>query len=155
MWLLPRWVGDMVNIKFEDYISEEEKKAIVLDVYKDLVRSKMNTENDLKRILSNVSYDVFYSIVDDVFDNDSRQLVKSKVDNILSNPVYYNLFKKPDAWDTDSNEAYKHLQQCVKANRPVISAMVQELLEKQVVEACKKDVKDLMNEALSNYLRGF
>ena len=145
----------MSEIKFEDFISEEEKKEIVVGEFRNLVRREMAEEKDLKRILSNVSFDVYYNIVDRCFDGKSKEIVKEKVDAILADPTSYNIFKKPDAWDREINSAYRYLQDCIANNKLNIAEKVAELLDSQVVEACKKDVKDLVETVLSEHIRRF
>lgn len=142
-----------MEINFEDYISDEEKKEIVVEEYRSLVRAKMKTEYDLKRILSNIAYDVYYDIVDECFDGTSKKLLKDNIDKIIADPSSYNIFKKPNAWDRDANSAYKYLQEVIVANKPKIAKIVSDLLEEQTIKACKEDMTKTIHDVLAGYIR--
>lgn len=144
-----------MEINFEDYLSDEEKKEIIINEYRTLVQRKMKTENDLKRILSNVSFEVFYKIVDDCFDGISKATIKEQIDRIISDPKSYNIFKRPDAWDRETNSAYRHMQEVINNHKPKITKKISDLMDEQVIKTCKSDIKDLVETILSEHIKSF
>jgi hypothetical protein len=144
-----------MEINIDEYLSEEDKREIVVAEFRSLVAKKFATEKDLERILSNTAYSVYYNIVDECFDGKSMALLKENIDKIIENPSSYNVFKKPDAWDREPNSAYRYLQDVIENNKPRIAKKVVGLLDEQTVKTCKEDVVGLINDVLAKHISKF
>lgn len=137
-----------MKLDIDQYISEEEKSKIAVEVFKNQVRHYFKEEADVKRILSNISYDIVYKMVDESLDSDMTDFMAKKVKETIEELSPFTLFKKPDAWDKESNAAYNHLQECVAENFPLIKKIVDENVEKTTLEELKENINNYIREAI-------
>jgi hypothetical protein len=141
-----------MEINIDDCLTEEQKREIVIEQYRLAVAANMKTEKDIQRILSNAGFNAVYSIIDECFDGSSKEIIRTKINEILNDLSSYNIFNKPDAWSRETNSAYDYLQQCIEENKDVIRDKVVQLLDEQTARACKQDVKELVACAINEYI---
>ena len=128
-----------LEINVLDYLSDEEIK----DIIKDEIRSRIRefSENDIERIVCNTAYKVVWQAVDDVYDNNTQEMLRDKVVEQINEFSNFNLFRVPDAWQNTANAPYTTLCDVVKDNK--------ELLDMKVKEGVSKLTKtDMKNVAL-------
>lgn len=87
-----------IVIDIDEYLSENERKEIAKEAFKDACIGKFKDESEVKRIISNSAYDIVYDLVDKQFDIKLETILKDKVHEIVTNLTAFNIFKKPDAW---------------------------------------------------------
>ena len=116
-----------MEIKLEDYLSEEEIKDTLRQALRDKCESYI--DGNFERVVSNAAYHVVWESVDEVIDGTFRQQLEENVQNIMKNFSEFNLFKKPDAWDREPNSAYKLLMDSVNNNKHLIDERVQEVVK--------------------------
>lgn len=137
-----------MNIDIESYLSHEEIKEIVREEVKIRAKSALAKEEDIKRIVSNASYDIVWKMIDDVYDLDLKQVLKCRVKSVIEDLTGFDLFKKPDAWSRETNSAYDHLKKCIDDNKNVISRIVSSSVESQTIEALKGGIGEYIIEAI-------
>ena len=117
-----------MEIKIEDYITEEEKKEIVISQFKEDV-SKMfggneytSTGKDRDRIIKNsVAHWITEYIEKTLTDEDKNTIRENVLDTIKNrNDLSFYIFQKPDVWDRTEYTAYKIIQNAVKENEQFI-----------------------------------
>lgn len=109
-------------IDLDDYVSEEEKKAIAIEEFRRIAGLKCAA--DFERILSNASYELVGKVVDQAFDGGMVETVKSKAIEVISTLSAFTVFKKPDAWDRGESKGWTHLQSAIDEAKPAIQARV-------------------------------
>lgn len=116
-----------MEIKLEDYLSEKE----IRDTLQQALRDKCKTylDSNFERMISNAAYHVVWSSVDEVIDGTFKQQLEDNVKKQMSNFSEFNLFRKPDAWDREPNNAYKLLMESVHNNKHLIDERVREVIK--------------------------
>lgn len=133
-----------MKIKFVDYLSEAERKEIVVSVFKE--RCEEAFLNDGKRILSNVSYEVVQKMVDNIFDGKLMEILTQRTVEIINNLTFYTVFKRKDHWDAEDSAGFKLLNEIVQASKPLIQARITEIINALDEEDMKESLR---NEAIS------
>ena len=136
-----------MTINVEDYLSEEEKKQIAIDVFKEVCRQ--SSVDDFERIITNSAYNVVWKSMDDIFDNNCIAKLRDKIRHIINDFTAFNIFKKPDAWDRGSNDPYNIMVQCVQEYKPLLS----EKVEKAMHQLPNKDMRPLVIEAMKKAMK--
>ena len=128
-----------MEIKIEDYITEEEKKEIVISQFKEDV-SKMfggneytSTGKDRDRIIKNsVAHWITEYIEKTLTDEDKNTIRENVLDTIKNrNDLSFYIFQKPDVWDRTEYTAYKIIQNAVKENEQFIKDKVTESIKQK------------------------
>lgn len=116
-----------MDIKLEDYLSEEEVKDTLRQALRDKCESYI--EGNFERMVSNAAYFIVWESVDEVIDGTFKQQLEENVQKQMKNFNEFNLFRKPDAWDREPNSAYKLLMDSVNNNKHLIEERVQEVIK--------------------------
>lgn len=143
-----------MEINIENYLSNSEIQSICEDEVRSLVRSHLKDETELKRVLSNTAYETVCKLCDDCLDGDMKTFLYDKIQEQLSTLSLFNIFKKPDAWDRESNNMYNFLQSELEKQKPVISEIVAENVQEAVIAELKVNMQELVIEAVQNIYRG-
>jgi len=143
-----------MEINVHDYLDGYEMKKIAEEVFRSFVLGKLQEENDLKRFLSNVAYDVVSQYCDDTLDNTMMHEIQVNVEKVVQSLSAHTVFKKPDAWDREPNSMYKHLQECLEKQKPAIEKIVQEQAKVQAMEVLKGEIDTMIGDAIQQHYRG-
>ena len=136
-----------MTIEIDDYLTEEEKKQIAIDVFRDACRQR--TAADFERIITNSAHDVVWKTMDEFCDKSVIASLKNKIRSIIGDLTAFNVFRKPDALGRDANGPYEILVQCVQENKPLIS----EKVEKAIHQLPNKEMRPLVIEAMKRSLK--
>lgn len=118
-----------VTIDVYDFADQDEIKEVVLDEVRNIIRNNYGKqESGLDRLLTNLSYQYVFDMVNEQIDEDLSQFLKCKIVSIIEDLSSYSVFKKADAWDRESSKAYKILQEEIGNSRPLIKARVHQII---------------------------
>tara|TARA_Y100000389_G_scaffold8670_1_gene8215 strand:- start:3199 stop:3690 length:492 start_codon:yes stop_codon:yes gene_type:complete len=140
-----------VKININDYLSEEEKKEIAIDVFRNQVKTQLfksidgtvQSDSEVQRVIGNISYEIVFNEVQKYIP-DAKKMVEDKVSKILKEKdLSYYVFRKKDAWDKEESLAITYLNQEVKSNEE----MFKERIKKEMEEY---DLGDDLNKELSD-----
>ena len=140
-----------VKINIDDYLSEEEKKEIAIDVFRNQVKTQLfksidgtvQSDSEVQRVIGNISYEIVFNEVQKYIPN-AKKMVEDKVSKILKEKdLSYYVFRKKDAWDKEESLAITYLNQEVKSNEE----MFKERIKKEMEEY---DLGDDLNKELSD-----
>ena len=124
-----------INVDVYDIVSEEEIKTAVLEAIQSLVvRQFGGKESNLNRLVTNLSYQYVYDMVDRQYDGKLDELLKSKISDVINGLSEFTVFHKKDAWETEESAAYKILQAESARARPLkesISVAKKEILTRR------------------------
>jgi hypothetical protein len=143
-----------LEINIDEYITEEEKKLIAKEAFKEACWLKFKDENQVQRIIENSAYGIVYKMVDDTFDNNLTIVLTDKVQHLILNMQQYNLFRKPDVWSTEPNSAYQILERALIDNKELIESTVRDNLPEATMQAIKIDLKDYIQGAVNRHYDG-
>ncbi len=144
-----------LEINIDDYITEEEKKQIAKEAFKEACKLRFKDEDTVKRIIANSAYDIVYRMVDESFNIELEYFLQDRVIELVKNLNEYHLFKRPDAWSRESNSAYQILERILLDNKGLIESTVVEKLPEATMQAIKADLKVYIQEAVNRHYDGF
>lgn len=127
-----------MEINITDYLSDDDIREIAAGEIRRSVELYMRDENNFKRIITNAAYGIVWDKVDEVGGETIEDYLPAKVREIIEKLTAFDIFKKPNAWDRETNSGYQILERCLIENKPLIS--------EKVVQA--------INTAPKGYLRG-
>jgi|TARA_R110002153_G_scaffold537_2_gene2588 hypothetical protein len=140
-----------VTINIDDYLSEEEKKEIAIDVFRNQVKTQLfksidgtvQSDSEVQRVIGNISYEVVFNEVQKYIPN-AKKMVEDKVSKILKEKdLSYYIFRKKDAWDKEESLAITYLNQGIKSNEETFKTRIRKEMEEY-------DLGDDLNKELSN-----
>ncbi len=117
------------DIDIKDYLTDDDIKDILQQEIKDYLYSKEGrtqqdkAESNIARVISNCAYDIVYRMVDDCMDERLEDILKKKICTIIEDLGEFNLFRKPDVWDAQPNNAWKFLDKCLAEQFPRIKEL--------------------------------
>lgn len=139
-----------MEIKFEDYLSEQERKDIVASVF--MAKCQERFEKDAERIFSNAAYSIVHKIIDDMHDGKVDQLIAEKAKTVIEGLSVYAVFRKADHWEKGESEGYKSLNQAILNNRDALNAKIAALIdglgEYELRETIKEQAQELLDQKL-------
>lgn len=137
-----------IEVDINEYLSEEDKREIAKEVFKDKVEKIVN---DRERIISNQAYEVLGQMIDDQIDGDVKELIRDKAIKLIDELSVYTVFKSPDYW-SKSSKGYDVLQEVLKENKEKavkkISGLIDELNKEKMEEFLRDISAELLNEKL-------
>lgn len=122
-------------IDVENYLSNGEIREIIKQ---ELAKA---VQDDAERILNNATYHVIFKVVDEVLDNNAKDLIREKSIDIINNLSIYEVFRRRNEWEKEDSIAYQTLQETVKENINLIKTNVIEAIQKHNYET------DIMNNS--------
>ena len=137
-----------MNIDFKDYLSETEVKEIVSDTLREEVRKHFRDEENAKRLINNLSYQIIFDEVDSILPNSRKIIVDNVIKTIkeqedMSFYVFYNgdYGKK--------SLGYQIMEDTVRENKEVIK----ENIAKTITDFYyKSEVWDLFEKLGSDFM---
>jgi len=141
-----------MNIKFEDYLNENEVKEIVTDVFRQQLADKF--KKDYERIFSNAAFNIVTKLVDEQMNGKMAELIAENTVKVINGLSDYTVFKRPDAWDNSSSEAYKILQKSVVDSKPLIDEKIKGMIDKLVIRELQEQLNESILELLDKKLFG-
>lgn len=116
-----------ITLNVSDYVSKDEMKEIVIEEMKARVRSLFNNEENTKRILSNLSYQIVFDEVDKIIPN-SKELIVSKTEHIIKNLNDHHVFRDETGY-SKASLATQYVLDAVRANKDLLNQKVKDTIE--------------------------
>lgn len=135
-----------IEININDYISEEEKKQIAINAFKESIRESLENTTTIEKIISNAAhYAVFQAIDEAVGAENNKEIIVEKTkklinENDLSRYTFrYNTFHNKEA----TSVASILLEKTIKDN--------EELFKEKILETIKNlDVNETVLNSIDN-----
>lgn len=146
------------EIEIDNYLTEEEKKEIAIDVFrerisKDLFKSNMSNierDSEIQRIMGNISHDIVIEEMNRRISN-YEEVLKAKVEETLNkSDLSYYIFKRKDAWEREESLGTTYIQEEIRANKDIIKNKVRETIanydaEEDVAKAISDEFNNMSN----------
>lgn len=145
-----------LEININDYLCEDEIKNIVEDEIRKSIYRHFNDENNIKRILSNVSYELVFNKVDEIIKStsniteDTYTLINNKVIDIINNLSEYSVFRQSNIYGDKESEAQCMLRCCVESNKDLLKTKVKEIIDNYNYSEIKNYISDMLYECIMN-----
>ena len=129
-----------MDIKIEDYLSEEEIKEICENVLYQKIREDMHNLN-VNDIIANISNAEVAAMVDTYVGEDDfcKKEIPKKVHRIIDELSTYTVFRKADAWERKNSIAYDIMEEECRASRPLIKARVEQIINEYNFPQLERD----------------
>lgn len=128
-----------MEIDIDKYLSEEEKKNIVIDTFKERITQAFggneysSSGKEADRIVKNAVAHWIASYVETILTDEDKTKIRNAVQNVVEHANYeFYLFQKPDVWDRTEFSFYKILNSSLKENQEFIAEKIKEELVKKL-----------------------
>lgn len=124
-----------VEININKYLSEEDKKSLATDVFKDYIKeslfggkSEVVTDSEIQRIIGNISHNIVMREVQKHIP-DFEHLIKSKVRKVITkDDLSYQVFKRRSAWESKESKAITYLNEVIEEQKEVFQSRIKEAI---------------------------
>lgn len=119
------------EIEIDDYLSEDEKKELAQDVFKDMCRNyfrcKDDPEAELLRLAGNSAHIIVVDYLNKMYDRDIEEIIKERIIEILdSDKISYEVFRKSYGYGSNG-KGLDLVEKYISENK--------ELVREKVIEA--------------------
>lgn len=130
----------MMEIKIEDYLSEEEIKEICKDVLYQKISEDMR-ELNVNDIIAGISYAEVAAMVDTYVGEDDfcKKEISEKVHRVIDDLSTYTVFRRADVLERKNSIAYDIMQEECRASRPLIKARVEQIINEYKFPQLERD----------------
>lgn len=135
------------GIDFESYLSEEERKEIIADVFRSMCAYKF--KEDAERIFSNAAYEVVYNIVDEQHNGETDRVISDKVKDVIEKLSEYTVFRRKDPWGGSESKGQMALDEAIITLKPQLEQKVSKIID----GITNIDVRDLILDAVNDILQ--
>ncbi len=145
-----------LKINIEDYLSELEIKEIAKEQLEYSFKELFRKEADIERILSNISHEFVFDLINSQCDCDLEQILKDTIKDTLQNKdISFYLFRRKDAWDRSESPMIKIIDEEVINSRPLIKEMIEKHIEKYPFnELDENEIVDTISDVIKERLFG-
>lgn len=129
-----------MEIKVEDYLSEEEIKEICKEALYQKIREDMRKLN-VNDIIANISYAEVAAMVNTYVGEDDfcKREIPRKVREVIDGLSTFTVFQKADAWERKNSIAYDIMQEECRNARPLIKAKVEQSINEYNFPQLERD----------------
>jgi len=105
-----------IEIDINSYISEEEKRELAIQVFKERIENELFkapkgtviADSEVQRIIGNITSSVVISEISKYIP-DYKEKINKKVSEAISKDISYYVFKKKDSWGGEDSIAIKYI----------------------------------------------
>lgn len=115
-----------MEINFSEYMSEDEKKQIIADVFRS--ECLKSFQDDSERIFGNAAYKIVRDMVNDSFNGEAMSLIAEKTKEVIKGLSAYTVFNKKSSWEKEDSEGFKALNNAVADSRGLLASRIEEII---------------------------
>lgn len=140
----------------EEYLSEDQKREIAEEMYRDKLRAELNRPGSLDRIMSNISYYAVFQEVDAAVEGGGetiRGMIRDRAFEVINKGRNYDVFRSRTAW-SDASMATKIVEELLQEKRELIRERATQAIKDMPFEKVKDEIRYVMRERIDNLLAG-
>lgn len=141
-----------ITINVDDYLKPDDIKVCCMEAIKDVLHRKFyNNEEQINRMIVNLSYEFVFKCVSDAIGKDAEKLIVDKVHQLLMDDdshIRYEMWRKKDIWTKENSPAVDIMHKAIKDNEGLIRKKVCEAIDEFKFD----DVKTSIYEGLDSIL---
>ena len=127
-----------MEINIEDYISEEQQKEIVIDVFRKSIEDAFGRDEysdsgkERDRVIKNAVSHWITEYIEKTLTEEDKNLIRETLKKTIESGNYgYYLFKSPDVWDRKEYTVHKLMEKAVRENEGfILDRVTREIKEK-------------------------
>lgn len=128
----------IMDINFKDHLSNDEIKEIISDELRAQIKSHFKNEDNAKRLLANLAYQIVQEEVNKIVPNYEQELIGKVASLIQEKDLTYHVFNFDYLNGSAKSLGARIIEQTVQENK--------ELIKSKVIEGIQK--KDYSEESL-------
>ena len=140
-----------IEIDINSYLSEDEKREIVIDVFRTQVKNELfksqdgtiQSDSEIQRVIGNITGQIVMNEVQKYIPDYKKFIEENTLKSIQKADFSYQVFKKKDAWDKEESLAITYM-------REVITKSKNDFQEKIRETVLAYDPTDDIKEAISD-----
>ena len=152
-----------IEIDINEYLSEEEKKELVIQTFKETVKRELldghndntiQSDSEIQRVIGNITHHIVMAEVQKYIP-DFEEQIKNKVRKVLTEKdLSYEIFKVKNAWDSKESLAITYLNETVKDCKETFQARIKETIENyDLSKAITDEVSVVFDEMAGNFYK--
>ena len=152
-----------IKININDYLSEEEKKELVIQTFKETVKRELldghsdntiQSDSEIQRVIGNITHHIVMEEVQK-FIPDFEEHIKSKVRKVLTEKdLSYEIFKEKNVWDSRESLAITYLNETVKECKETFQNRIKEAIENyDLSKPITDEVSAVFDEMAGNFYK--
>lgn len=141
-----------MNIKIENYISDEEIKDIIKEEIRKNVKYHLNSEKDLSRIIANISYKELWKQIELEIPN-CEKMLKDKTIEKLNELSSYDIFRRKDCYGAEDSLAIKLIDKYVEENKKIINDKIKNVFNGLSNTDLKYDIQAILEEYIAKIFK--
>ena len=142
-------MANNLTININDYLSESKKAEIVIEEFRKAIRSRLDSEKEITRIISNACYHAAFAEIDQI-SLLRKEDIKAKVYEIIEDPKSYSVFRNHYMTGKPESTAAIFVDESVAENKDLIKRKVKESLESMNLDSKVLNVLEQKAEDLSS-----
>jgi transcription termination factor NusB len=140
----------MSDIDFGQYLSEEERKSIAEDAFRQ--HCAANFKADAERIFSNTAYHAVEKLVNEAHDGKTAEIIAEKTLEVINRLSEYTVFGRKDSWEKQDSEGYKALNDAIIRHKDAIDERLKKIIDEldpvELTEMLRERAAELLDEKL-------
>lgn len=125
-----------IEINIDDYLSEEEKKEIAIDVFRQQVKSQLfkscdgtvQSDSEVQRIIGNITHEIVFKEVQKYIPDVKEQIQENVKKSLSKKDLSYYIFRTKDLWDKEEGLGTTYLKQAIKENELIFKNRIKEVM---------------------------
>ncbi len=144
-----------IEINIDSYLSEDEKKELAIQVFKDQVKKELfkstdgtvQSDSEVQRIIGNITGQIVMNEVQKYIPN-CEQMIKDKTLEIIKGANFsYYVFKKKDIWDKNESLAITYMNETVRNCKEIFQSRIKETIENyDLSKDISREISDTFGE---------
>jgi len=141
-----------MEINISDYVSEEDKREIAQQAFREMCCDDFKNDHERTRIISNAAYKTTYTMVDEAISEPLDCLIRDSTVRIIKELTTYTVFGRKGIYQGSDTKARGILEQCVEDNKEFLNEQIRDIIagmdEDILEEHLKEEALILLDEKL-------
>lgn len=116
-----------IKIDIDDYLTDEDIREICKEQVAYKVQSYLGDEQNTKRVLSNLSYEIIFDEVDRHLGESSKEIIRKNTLKIINDLTNYSVFRD-NSYGGSKSMATNIMEESVRENKELIKDKVREAI---------------------------
>lgn len=146
-----------IEIDINNYLTKEQIAEIAEQEIRYSFRNQMSKEGNIERILTNLSYEYVFKIVEEelnIHKDEFKMKLKETIIKVLddSSTLRYEIFRRADAWGRTESPAVRYLEEVLIDSKNKIVEEVNKRIEEYPFYELKENILDTIYYCIENML---
>ncbi|MCD7927341.1 MAG: hypothetical protein LUF80_00525 [Oscillospiraceae bacterium] len=144
-----------ITIETSKYITDERMAEIAEEELRRAFQRQFRTEGDVRRVLSNLTYDYVLDIIAEQWDGDFTGQLREGMQKAITDGLQYAVFRRHDSYGTPDSPAIEIMDEEIKNARPLIRQRIEEQIKDYPFHELSEDeIGAVIYEAIMDKLFG-